>query len=324
MLRDRDTSGSGFDERLFYLQNRHHDVVCLIRDDDSDEQVEMVRYSAYGVPFGLPAGDVDSDGDCDGASEIQGLGAYDVRGDLDLDGDNDSADETLARVATLGRWAIGGSVRGFEGNGLSNSSWEARHRQLVPGLGVWVRRDPVGYGAGANLYSVNDLNPITNVDPLGLTSCPTNGGDNSQWQECCEACWWDVLFDAGPNYPPKARVCCCDGTQVACLFLDAPSQIGSPTNPEATGILEECLHEHECKHIKKGDGVCIGDGPTVWARGVTGETAEPPFIEGEIECIATLVAEGACDGENEEETQECYDQTNDWITDLNNALREYE
>ena len=54
----------------------------------------MIRYSSYGVPFGLPAGDADSDGDCDNGdstdtNQIQtwiDTPSYDMRGDIDLDG----------------------------------------------------------------------------------------------------------------------------------------------------------------------------------------------------------------------------------------------
>jgi len=59
-------SGSSFNERLYYCQSWRADVVALVKS--SGTQVEQARYSAYGVPFGLPAGDVDSDGDVDVAS----------------------------------------------------------------------------------------------------------------------------------------------------------------------------------------------------------------------------------------------------------------
>ena len=178
VLRDRDTSGSGFDERLFYLQNRHHDVVCLIRDDDSDEQVEMVRYSAYGVPFGLPAGDVDSDGDCDGASEIQGLGGYDVRGDLDLDGDVDSTDEGLSVAATFGREKLSGAENryGYGGYALSlSTSWGTRNRAMLSEYGCWAKRDRLGYIDGIGLYEYVGSSPIVALDPQGEFAVVVDG-----------------------------------------------------------------------------------------------------------------------------------------------------
>ena len=46
------------DERIYYCQNMRQDVVALVNDDGSSV-LEQVRYSAYGVPFCLPAGDCD-------------------------------------------------------------------------------------------------------------------------------------------------------------------------------------------------------------------------------------------------------------------------
>src|SRR5690606_5849689 len=89
-LRDRDTDDDGdFDERIYYCQNWRADVSVLV--SSSAELLEWVKYSAYGVPFGLPAGDADSDGDRDSADRTQitawaSAPAYDVRGDLNLDG----------------------------------------------------------------------------------------------------------------------------------------------------------------------------------------------------------------------------------------------
>ena len=145
ILRDRDTDGNGsLEERIFYCQNWRHDVVALV--DDASEQVEMVRYSAYGVPFGLPAGDVDSDGDCEGASEIQGLGSYDVRGDLDLDGDVDSVDEGLATVQTGGRGvlSLAGSKHGHSGVNHTHGATVDRRRWRDLDLGEWLLRDSGG------------------------------------------------------------------------------------------------------------------------------------------------------------------------------------
>ena len=72
VFRDRD-AGSGesaqadssLEERLYYCQNWRADVVALI---STGGMGEWVKYSAYGVPFGLPVGDTDSDGDCAGSS----------------------------------------------------------------------------------------------------------------------------------------------------------------------------------------------------------------------------------------------------------------
>src|SRR5262249_32794686 len=73
------------EEKLYYEQNQHADVVTIVASDGT--QREGDRYSAYGLPFGLPGGDTNSDGDCDAAdvSALHSLigGLYDVRADLD-------------------------------------------------------------------------------------------------------------------------------------------------------------------------------------------------------------------------------------------------
>ena len=92
VLRDKDAntawsaaSDGTLEERIYYCHNWRGDVVALI--DDTADQVEQVRYSSYGLPFGLPMGDSDSDGDLDSTdtNQIQSwidASAYDVRGIL--------------------------------------------------------------------------------------------------------------------------------------------------------------------------------------------------------------------------------------------------
>ena len=54
----------------------------------SGKMMEWVKYSSYGIPFGLPSGDTDSDGDCH-QTDINNIdnwvSGYEVRYDLDLD-----------------------------------------------------------------------------------------------------------------------------------------------------------------------------------------------------------------------------------------------
>ncbi len=153
ILRDRDSNDKGsLDERVFYCQNWHGDVVVLT---DGGEQVEMVRYSAYGVPFSLPAGDMDSDGIVDGTDD--GLawnsmnGDYEVLGDMDLDGDVDSDDVSFIQgnhTTAYGREVLSGfdnrkSVAGYTYTSLG--AFDIRHRHFFPELGIWSQRDPIGY-----------------------------------------------------------------------------------------------------------------------------------------------------------------------------------
>ena len=93
ILRDKDANTSWtaasdgtLEERIDYCQNWRHDVVALV--DSVGHQVEQNRYFAYGVPFGVPAGDIDSDGDVDSAdaTAFDTIASYEARADLDLDG----------------------------------------------------------------------------------------------------------------------------------------------------------------------------------------------------------------------------------------------
>ncbi len=180
ILRDRDTTGDGtLDERLYYLQNWRSDVVALITD--TGDQREQVRYEPYGTPFGLPAGDIDSDGDFD-ATDYAGItGAYDVRKDVNMDGSITFADTTAAYningLHTMGRGVASSDAvtnrKGYAGYEhlaeLAGAKWDVRNRILISELGTWNRRDPLGYVDGMNLYAYVMLMPIVVTDEMGET-----------------------------------------------------------------------------------------------------------------------------------------------------------
>ncbi|NNE45975.1 MAG: hypothetical protein HKN37_04865, partial [Rhodothermales bacterium] len=191
-----DESDGTLEERIYYCQNWRHDVVALI--DASGGQLEQARYTAYGVPDGLPAGDADSDGDVDGSDATQVntwiSAGYDVRGDLDLDGDVDFSDY-LATVAangdTLGWGALSldsvGNRKGYAGYEFEAALADAyrlyhvRHRVLNSDLGAWSRRDPLGPAVGMNLYGYANADPLVSVDPLGLLTYTGPTAVNLSW-----------------------------------------------------------------------------------------------------------------------------------------------
>ncbi|MBK8180823.1 MAG: hypothetical protein IPK67_18410 [Planctomycetes bacterium] len=204
-------SDGTLEERLYYCQSQHADVVALITA--AGGQREMDRYSAYGVPFGLPTGDCDSDGDCDVADRnqvqawINASNQYDVRGDIDLDGDTDSTDKTNLRNnfegVTLG-WGVlsDDSVTNVLGlaayhaaPGISTGGFGARKRILNSSLGTWNRRDPIGYSAGdTNLYRMVFGAPHVHNDPFG---------------EDCPGCTVPSWIGGGAlNSSPCALACC--------------------------------------------------------------------------------------------------------------------
>ncbi|MEW5748974.1 MAG: RHS repeat-associated core domain-containing protein [Candidatus Thermoplasmatota archaeon] len=184
-----DASDGVLEERLFYCQNWRGDVVALVHKNRL--QVESVRYSPYGEPFGLPEPDADSDGDRDAADGTQisawiNQSAYDVRGDVDLDGDVDSTDldwGTTYGAATLGWGELSWRANrmGFAGSEkLANAPrlYSARNRAYNWNAGRWSSRDPLPYIDGPSLYAFASENPAIHVDPSGLLGCAMPGGGN--------------------------------------------------------------------------------------------------------------------------------------------------
>lgn len=146
---DDDAAGATRAERIYYCTDYQGNVVALVGSTGTLK--EQVRYSATGVPYGIPLGDVDSDGinnstttgdsDYDVITAIMG-GSYDVRGDLDLDGDVDSADRSIAQGRdgeVLGRdmvsiAAVGNRFVSFEGVQLVGWLQDRRSAIWIPPL----------------------------------------------------------------------------------------------------------------------------------------------------------------------------------------------
>ena len=199
ILRDRNTSAywaasvSSFSgERTYHCQNYlggRGDVVAILTS--TGKQMEQVRYSAYGVPFGIPAGDTNADGGVVATPDIAQItawtsGAYNVRGDFDLDGDVDNDDVNIVssnfgKSVGWGKLTVGpndtltgfvGGFRkgycGYEHDGTNPKIMHVRHRAYLSDLGRWTRRDPLGYVDGGNLYWYVTARSFTSIDSMGL------------------------------------------------------------------------------------------------------------------------------------------------------------
>ena len=237
ILRDRENSalwaqaadGSSHN-RAYYVQNYfggRGDVVAILSSSGSVAQ--QVRYSAYGVPHGMPAGDTDFNGSIVGTPDVTQMlawtsGPYTVRGDYDLDGDVDNADVTIAsgnfgiglgwNALSTGptqslSGVLGGHRKGYcgyEHDGTNPKIMHVRHRAYLADLGRWTRRDPLGYVDGGNLYGYVNGSVVVELDASGLCvggrRCPTGmraalGDDwRSGW-----ICWAD-----GRNCTPSIAV----------------------------------------------------------------------------------------------------------------------
>ncbi len=170
------------EQRRYYCQNWRADVSAIVTS--GGVMVEWDKYTAYGIPISLPAGDTDSDGDCDSSDEsaihVWAVG-YDVRYDYDLDGDIDGDDETLANANTastgwnvLSAAAVANRI-GYAGyqKDINLDLSHVRNRVYSPELGRWTRRDPFGYIDGMSLYEYVNSSPASFGDPLGLRlGCP--------------------------------------------------------------------------------------------------------------------------------------------------------
>lgn len=198
MLREGDVDGDGvFEGQRWMCTDKQHSVVAIV--SELGWQVEQVRYDTYGTPFGLPAGDINSDGRVDGVDlgMFENGMAYDVKADIDLDGDVDSRDQAiLLSVDYRGRdtgegvlSGLGENEFGFQGMMREpNNVWYARYRYWLTNLGIWGSRDPLGFVDGNNLLELVRSNPLAHIDPLGLSASGGSAGDAGEATEAvCKA-----------------------------------------------------------------------------------------------------------------------------------------
>ncbi|MCC7014855.1 MAG: hypothetical protein IT454_19995 [Planctomycetes bacterium] len=275
VLRDKDASTAwtsasdgGFDERVYYCQNWRADVVAIV--SSAGELWEWAKYSAYGAPFGMPAGDCDSDGDCDSAdaTTLAGWigGSYDVRGDLDLNGAVETADQSLQSNysgTSLGRGVLT-NVDNRKGYAGYEVDWERARDYLVRSrifgttLGRWTSRDPLD----AMLQLRNQLEyvgsePLTAADPTGLvtlsrprtsvkkTTCnPSESGTGAVLADKCEIrCQYQYQ---PPTTGPAKKVP--SGTHGA-----------PPVSVVGFIVTEIFAYIHDCRCPESGSGTCISN-----------------------------------------------------------------
>jgi RHS repeat-associated protein len=286
--KDADTSWTSasdtvLEERVYYCQNWRADVSALVKSDG--KMLEWVKYSAYGIPFGMPNGDSDSDGDCDSADSTQisawsGV-SYDVRGDIDLDGDVDSTDVGLLQTGVAAGTAVvsGTGVTNSRGHGgrvwTSIRMCDARRRISSPVLGQWPSRDPLIYQDALNAYLLCLDSPLMYHDPSGLSSAPI--GPSSYQVRSTSHARASVDGPMPPEAPPtgtigptteedcctmarfyarshpgliktRAQWTCCNGQPVICLI--------EPWNgpfEDVNAHINECMIKHEMGHEAAGD-----------------------------------------------------------------------
>jgi len=192
------TVTDGVLEQLYhYAQSWRGDVVSVV--SAQGKMIEWSSYSAYGTPFGLPKGDVNASGSCDGTDSalIQALingSLYDLLGDTDLDGDVDTVDKAAAAAVTLGRACLSmcGNEIGWAGYMkdpvTASSLHHARNRVLSDAPERWLQRDHLGYVDGVNLLEYVRSQPIKLADPLGLQCQGSeNCTNDAMTRDCCSS-----------------------------------------------------------------------------------------------------------------------------------------
>jgi hypothetical protein len=162
------------------LQNWRGGVSLVVTD--AARIIEWVQYSAYGAPFGIPAGNASSNG----TNNVEDLSTlinwinnivWDARWDLNADGSITTADYASYPEKTLGRGKLSwinnriGYAAYQHAPELAGTKYLLRHRWLLADLGVFNRRDPhpQRYMDGMNDYAYSMLMPLLAVDPSGLS-----------------------------------------------------------------------------------------------------------------------------------------------------------
>ena len=273
------------------MQNQHQDVVALADADGA--QMEMVRYRSFGMPFGLPGGDCDSDGTCDsqGTTDtdlIQGWinsSAYDVRGDMDLDGDVDANDKTVAAASPFAgnalAWDALSSVENFRAMGGSHGSAggqmliHQRARVMDTVAGRWLTRDALEYVDGANLYEYVRSNPIVLLDPDGKYSVDRHGYREPppppppEWF-CSTNITWCMIYSMMRPQPATKEFCNRYGLCDEYLGANSRCFCKCAGNSRWSNIVRSCLM---CYHRRGVDKVTAHLDCYRWAS----QFADPPY-----------------------------------------------
>ena len=191
-----------------------------------------------------------------------------------MDGDIDSTDKSIAQArlegVALGRDALShvGVRAGYAGyqRGSEFGGWHVRNRVLLPRLGRWGTRDPIGYVDGQNFLEYARSNTLVNNDPSGLTivgGWPGGafgaimrlalepGIDDEDWPCCAERASEAGQLIHGSLDGASGRTVCCDGRWVACVFGPSHNSgdgLGAENQYEKQ-VEYDCTKEHEQDHV---------------------------------------------------------------------------
>ncbi|MBL9119319.1 MAG: hypothetical protein JNL80_05315, partial [Phycisphaerae bacterium] len=279
VLRERDantgwhlSSDGTLEERLYYCQNWRHDVVALVTSAGALK--ERVRYSSYGVPFGIPLGDCDSDGDVDSADStilLAAWGTSSAKCDLDLNGTIDATDQSV-QLGNSGLATGSGTLSslhsrlGYAGYCAETSDaslWHVRHRMLESLAGSWITRDRDPSSNEQNSYSYISSHPIRSTDFLGLSEFFVYSGKTRNYKGNCgnAGCFADIwlLFEESDEnaWEIVAKIhnsiwgrCCNTAQSVDDLTF---YELWTPLKPLASGMNFIGEHSFKTPQLSKAD-----------------------------------------------------------------------
>jgi len=274
VCRDKDantawTSASDgtLEERAYYCQNWRADVSAIV--SAAGGMLEWAKYSAYGVPFGLPGGDADSDGDCDAADATQihawvDVSGYDVRGDLNLDGVTNTADRTTAQAPTFYGVVCGHAIlsgvaltnRGTEGSAglLQYTEVGIRYRVMDLLGGRWNSRDPLEYFDNQSLYEYLRSQPLILQDPSGLHVLQA-GDLCTRWRLQCLMRYSETFRRMSARMAVQAGTSTMSEGETGYTSCDTSSGESASTYvPDDNGNLaHEATHAMQCQEGNYGD-----------------------------------------------------------------------
>ncbi|RLE17376.1 MAG: hypothetical protein DRJ50_14150, partial [Actinobacteria bacterium] len=177
VIEERDDDMNGVLDRTTVLFVGSSGAVFGNWGDSPGKQIERIHYDMDGVPYLVPWGDTDADGDADATDQGNislwwSFSLYNVRGDLDLDGDVDSADYS----AHIQAGAAGVGLHTLDQNALAadcllRSRWglsAAVFRTTSEHMGTWLQRDLLEYVDGPSLYLSRLGNSLQYTDRNGL------------------------------------------------------------------------------------------------------------------------------------------------------------
>lgn len=191
--------------------------------DETAGRRETVRYSAYGVPFGMPSADVDGNGIVGFADrnyinaqigKNYGDAGYTALLDVNLDGAVDATDYSIATAQSGQSLGHGGMSRAPNVSGAGNrigyagyawepstSKYHVRHHVLDPLRGRWSRRDPLGHVDSPTAYAYVNDRAQSYTDPFGKAFCKVGVNPGCHFQSANDLL--DAQGGSAGNTQPK-------------------------------------------------------------------------------------------------------------------------